>query len=191
MSLTPPFLEAISTGGLQKTVCVNVAMTRSHTALWHFLFLISKVAELGDTVFIVLRKSPLHLLHWYHHITVLVYSWYGYSTIVPNAIGIWFCGLNYFVHTAMYSYYAVKACGRKLPTSIAQCITILQLLQFFVALFCNVMAFWYKRSPGGEDCALHDNVFYMGMVIYGSYFVLFAHFFYRRYILPVKKSLMK
>ena len=77
MSLTPPFLEAISTGGLQKTVCVNVAMTRSHTALWHFLFLISKVAELGDTVFIVLRKSPLHLLHWYHHITVLVYSWYG------------------------------------------------------------------------------------------------------------------
>ena len=42
------------------------------------------------------------------------------------------------------------------------------------------MAFWYKRSPGGEDCALHDNVFYMGMVIYGSYFVLFAHFFYRR-----------
>jgi elongation of very long chain fatty acids protein 6 len=32
--------------------------------LWTFLFCMSKLAELGDTIFIVLRKRPLIFLHW-------------------------------------------------------------------------------------------------------------------------------
>lgn len=42
---------------------------------WATMFVLSKVPELGDTIFIVLRKQPLIFLHWYHHATVLVYSW--------------------------------------------------------------------------------------------------------------------
>lgn len=38
-----------------------------------------QVAEFGDTVFIVLRKRPLLFLHWYHHVTVLVYTWHAYK----------------------------------------------------------------------------------------------------------------
>jgi hypothetical protein len=34
-------------------------------------FTVSKVFELWDTFFIVVRKRPLILLHWYHHVTVL------------------------------------------------------------------------------------------------------------------------
>ena len=31
---------------------------------WTFMFVMSKVPELGDTIFIVLRKQPLIFLHW-------------------------------------------------------------------------------------------------------------------------------
>ena len=164
-------------------------MSQSHTALWIFVFILSKIAELGDTVFIVLRKSPLTFLHWYHHVTVMLYGWYTFSNW--SAVGLWFAIMNLFAHSVMYSYYAVKASGHKLPTSLAQCITILQLLQFFMGIICNLLAFWLKKSPGGEDCDLGDNMFYGAMVIYVSYFILFLNFFYHRYIkksaIPKKK----
>jgi elongation of very long chain fatty acids protein 6 len=33
-----------------------------------------------DTLFIVLRKKPLIFLHWYHHITVLLFCWHAFAT---------------------------------------------------------------------------------------------------------------
>ena len=34
------------------------------SGFWSSLFVLSKVPELGDTIFIVLRKQPLIFLHW-------------------------------------------------------------------------------------------------------------------------------
>ena len=49
-----------------------------------FLFIIAKLAELGDTVFIVLRKRPLIVLHYWHHETVMVFCWQVCASSQPR-----------------------------------------------------------------------------------------------------------
>lgn len=178
--LLPHLIHVLYKSGLKESVCKTEALYNPHISLWCFIFTLSKVLELGDTAFVVLRKTPLQFLHWYHHCTVLVYSFYGLGRPVSSAIGIWFGSMNFSVHAIMYSYYAVKALGYRVPASIARCVTTFQLSQMIVALVINFTAF--RSYSLGEDCDIDVNVFYAGMIIYGSYAILFAHFFYTRYI---------
>ncbi len=73
------------------------------------LFCLSKIPELLDTVFLVLRKKPVIFLHWYHHIVTLLYCWWGWSS--QTGSGGVFAYMNLFVHSIMYSYYGVMATG--------------------------------------------------------------------------------
>ena len=77
------------------------------TGLWVQLFILSKFPELFDTFFIVIHKKPLIFLHWYHHITVLLYCWHSYVTTSPS--GLFFVVMNYSVHAVMYGYYFLMA----------------------------------------------------------------------------------
>jgi hypothetical protein len=58
----------------EDTICSDPRHTYGvgPVGLWTCLFILSKVPELIDTVFIVLRKRDLIFLHWYHPVTVLL-----------------------------------------------------------------------------------------------------------------------
>lgn len=120
---TPELIYRIYHQSFEASVCTS-AYFYGPTAFWAYMFTISKVYELGDTVFIVLRKQPLIFLHWYHHITVLIYVWYSY--IDNTAPGRWYMVMNYNVHSVMYSYYALRAVRVPIPKWINISITSLQ-----------------------------------------------------------------
>lgn len=50
----------VDNGGF--SICSNDVSPAS--AFWAWAFVLSKLVELGDTAFIILRKQPLIFLHW-------------------------------------------------------------------------------------------------------------------------------
>jgi elongation of very long chain fatty acids protein 6 len=143
----------------------------------------SKIVELGDTAFIVLRKQPLIFLHWYHHITVLVYTWVNYIPYDPPLR--YFMTINFCVHGLMYAYYALKAMKIRVPRNWAMMITVLQLSQMVVGVTINVYSLWIKFFVK-LDCDRDVESIYTAFAMYASYFILFSHFFYRSYFAKKK-----
>lgn len=182
----PEFLHVLYSQGLYHSLCIPSFIENDRVCgFWTLMFVISKVPELGDTVFIVLRKQPLIFLHWYHHITVLLYSWYSYSEY--TAVARWFIVMNYIVHSVMYSYYAFKSLRFRVPRCISMVITSLQLIQMVVGCLVNVWVYQIK-SEGNQECHVSNQNIKYSILMYASYFVLFGHFFYNSYISGANSS---
>jgi len=152
-------------------------------ALWMGMFCISKLPELVDTVFLVLRKKPVIFLHWYHHLTVLLYCWHAYHHTIPP--GIWFASMNYTVHGIMYFYYFLMATGRyKLASRFSGVVTSLQILQMIIGSAVMGFSGYLFLTEGSERCYNNRENVLLGFAMYISYFALFAAFAVKRYLRP-------
>jgi len=135
---------------------------------------------------VVLRKQPLLFLHWYHHVTVLLFTWYSYAD--EASAGRWYIDMNYVVHAYMYSYYAVRALGYRPPRPIAMSITTAQIAQMVFGTFVTAYALWAKLSEDDKKCRISLSTVVAGLVMYFSYFLLFAHFFLNAYVRKRKQK---
>jgi hypothetical protein len=187
MCKTMPYLvSSILTQPYADTVCTHPSDSWGNGAsgFWVMLFIYSKVPELIDTVFIVLRKKPLIFLHWYHHVTVLLFCWSAYSTMAGS--GLYFVAMNYSVHALMYGYYCLQALGVCPKSFPAILITLSQILQMFVGTGVCISCWYFKYS--GKVCANETSNLTAGALMYGSYLYLFVDFAVRRYAFPQKKG---
>ncbi|OXB68170.1 hypothetical protein ASZ78_012268 [Callipepla squamata] len=179
----PYMLYVLMTKGLKQSVCDQSFYIGPVSKFWAYAFVLSKAPELGDTIFIILRKQKLIFLHWYHHITVLLYSWYSYKDMVAG--GGWFMTMNYGVHAVMYSYYALRAAGFRVSRKFAMFITLSQITQMLVGCVINYLVFsWMQHG----QCHSHVQNIIWSSLMYLSYFVLFCHFFFEAYIGKATKS---
>ncbi|XP_019491813.1 PREDICTED: elongation of very long chain fatty acids protein 3 isoform X1 [Hipposideros armiger] len=170
-------------GKLKHTVCFSTFIDDSVIQFWSSLFLLSKIIELGDTAFIVLRKRPLIFVHWYHHSTVLVFTSFAYKNKV--AAGGWFMTMNFGVHAVMYTYYTLKAARVEPPRWFPRLITTLQILQMFMGAIVVILTYVWRQEQGCHTTAEH---FFWSFILYLTYFILFAHFFHKTYIMPKVKA---
>jgi len=164
----------------EATVCTDPRYSYGvgPVGLWTMLFILSKVPELVDTVFIVLRKRELIFLHWYHHVTVLLYCWHAYSTLAGT--GLYFTAMNFSVHALMYGYFCLQAL-KMVPKSFpAYLITISQILQMFIGTGVCISAWYYHVS--GKTCHNDFQNLVAAGIMYGSYLYLFVAFAVKRFI---------
>ena len=141
-------------------------------------FAMSKIVELGDTVFLILRKRPVIFLHWYHHVTVLLFTWT--SAAEAASFGRYFMTINCLVHFLMYSYFAVQSLGIRLNKVVSMTITTLQIVQMLAGIF--VVAYANRMIGQGTYCEVKEKTLTNALLIYASYLLLFVRFFYISYI---------
>ncbi|MFH4973711.1 hypothetical protein AB6A40_000420 [Gnathostoma spinigerum] len=170
------------------TVIVNEGVVASYTRIGSFftgasgymswLFCLSKILELGDTIFLVLRKKPLIFLHWYHHVLTLNYGMISLGE--GAAYNTWIIWLNFSVHAIMYSYYLLRSLGVRVPAAIAKNITNMQIAQFLITLVILCHCGIIMLSGGRVDTTIHT--YFICLLMEISYVILFANFFYQSYV---------
>uniref|UniRef100_A0A0K0DHW1 Elongation of very long chain fatty acids protein n=1 Tax=Angiostrongylus cantonensis TaxID=6313 RepID=A0A0K0DHW1_ANGCA len=175
--MTPEWLWSWKENSFVYSVC-TASYAQGVTGFWTEQFAMSKVLELLDTAFIVLRKRPLLFLHWYHHVTVMIFTWHAYKD--HTASGRWFIWMNYGVHALMYAYYALRALRLRLPKAIAMMVTVLQISQMIMGIAIGVTVYRVKKS--GEHCQQTWENLGLCFLIYFTYFLLFCNFFYHAYL---------
>lgn len=152
-------------------------------AWWYFF---SKMVELLDTVFFVLRKkqNQVTFLHVYHHSCTMFFSW-CYLKYIPGEQGVVIGFLNSLVHVVMYFYYFLAALGPKYQKYLwwKKYMTWIQLTQFCIMLV-------YLFSLMAMDCKLPKALtyFFVGNVVIFLY--LFGDFYVKAYVYPKKKKIV-
>ncbi|XP_023210115.1 elongation of very long chain fatty acids protein 6-like [Centruroides sculpturatus] len=185
LRLLPGLWILIREFGFTFSVCnLSFSLKYHPLAFWMSLFTWSKLIEFGDTMFIVLRKRKVIFLHWYHHALTLISIWYLNSN--ESSSIYWCMTMNMFVHSFMYTYYAVMAMKVKVPVFIAMTITIMQIAQMFVGCFINLLATYMYYS--GKYCEQTNTALLLFNGMLFSYAWLFCRFFRDSYLKKTKPS---
>ncbi|CAB3405814.1 unnamed protein product [Caenorhabditis bovis] len=179
--LIPELVGVFAKDGFVASYCQNESYyTDPSTGFWGWAFVMSKAPELGDTMFLVLRKKPVIFMHWYHHALTFVYAIITYSE--HQAWARWSLALNLTVHTVMYFYFGVRALNIQTPRPVAKFITTIQIIQFIISCYIFGHLVFIKSYDLVPGCAVSWNVLSIGGIMYLSYMYLFAEFFYNAYI---------
>lgn len=195
----PQLIHNLSHNTIEQVFCIDPesAFGSGSTGLWVQLFILSKFPELFDTFFIVVHKKNLIFLHWYHHVTVLLYCWHSYVSSAPT--GLFFVVMNYAVHAVMYGYYFLLAVGKKPHWLKGHYVTSAQIIQMIGGVIVTIMSFYYYHkhntntngsNNNGEErtCFIQKQNNLAAFLMYGSYLLLFCQFFLKRYFRKGGKS---
>ncbi|RZF45222.1 hypothetical protein LSTR_LSTR012645 [Laodelphax striatellus] len=144
---------------------------------------LSKIIDVMDTVFIILRKkySQLSLLHIYHHAGMIFVSWVGLK-YVPGGQSVFLGVINTFIHVVMYGYYLLTLVDKRYTSSWwKKHITQLQMLQFLMICVHHIMS-------TVANCGF-PRFISIGLVL-GTFLLiyLFAIFYFHAYIEPEKQK---
>ncbi|XP_061390104.1 elongation of very long chain fatty acids protein 7-like [Musca vetustissima] len=146
-----------------------------YSGAWFYFF--SKIIDLLDTVFFVLRKkqNQVTFLHVYHHTITALFSWM-YLKYAPGEQGVVIGILNSGVHIVMYFYYMVAAMGPQYQKYLwwKKYMTSIQLIQFVL-----IMAYMVTIALKGCNMPKSLTFFFIANTMIFLY--LFGNFYKRTY----------
>lgn len=144
-----------------------------------YLFFLTKLVELLDTVFFVLRKKKeqVTFLHVFHHSIVPIFCWIGLK-LAPGGPNGFFPLVNSFIHVIMYSYYALTTFGPRVQPYLwwKKYLTRLQMIQFVLVMINATKTFMSR------DCKFPLLFSYLQAAVACAFLVLFAMFYRDAYL---------
>ncbi|VVC28056.1 ELO family, conserved site,ELO family [Cinara cedri] len=142
-----------------------------HTVSWFYF--ISKIIDLLDTVFFVLRKKQSHVsfLHVYHHTKMVISCWI-HMRFFKSEQAAYGAMLNSSVHIAMYGYYFLAALGPYMHKYLwwKVYVTRIQISQLVIAVV--YMAYLYKY-----DCTMPRALSVTVIIDLFAFIYLFMNFY--------------
>ncbi|XP_064624332.1 very long chain fatty acid elongase 7-like [Lineus longissimus] len=149
---------------------------------WWFYF--SKVIELLDTIFFILRKkfNLVTFLHVYHHALMPCVEWAGVS-FAPGGFGTFHALLNCSVHVIMYTYYGLAAMGPHMQKYLwwKRYMTTIQIVQL-----CGMVI--HSSQIIFTDCQYSKVFGYTILIGAFSFVPLFLNFYIQAYLSKAKKE---
>lgn len=145
-----------------------------------WLFWFSKIIELMDTIFFVLRKKhgQITFLHIFHH-SFMPWTWWWGICYAPGGMGSFHAMVNSTVHIIMYFYYGLSAAGPRFQKFLwwKKYMTAIQLIQF-VLVSLHATQYYFMDS-----CDYQFPMILHLIWMYGTFFfVLFSNFWVQAYV---------
>lgn len=183
----PHLINQLYRYSLEENICAksNLMYSEGACGLWTMLFILSKLPELGDTIFLVHKKKPIIFLSWYHHMSVLVFCWHSYAT--QSSTGLFFVAMNYSIHAVMYGYFFLMTLKLRPSWFNPFYITLGQISQMIVGT-CICIISYYQVNKEQSQCSVKRENVIAGAIMYGSYLYLFCDLFFGKYF---RKSMNK
>lgn len=151
-----------------------LSMRMANVSWWYFF---SKIIDLIDTVFFILRKknNQMTFLHVYHHST-MIFNWWLGAKYAPGGQSFFCALLNSFVHIVMYSYYLLSSMGTWIQPYLwwKRYLTQLQLVQFVLILIHSCVGLY-------NECDFPPILLYVVGAYCTSLTILFGNFYLKSY----------
>ncbi|XP_022112033.1 elongation of very long chain fatty acids protein 4-like isoform X2 [Acanthaster planci] len=158
----------------------ELGLRMARVCWWYFF---SKVIEVMDTIFFILRKknNQITFLHVYHHSSMMI-NWYLGVKLVAGGQSFFLAMINSFVHIIMYSYYGLAALGPGMQKYLwwKRYMTQLQLVQFFAVIIHTGYSIY-------ADCDFPMGFNYAVFLYCISLVVLFLNFYLKAYTTKKEK----
>ncbi|XP_053691107.1 elongation of very long chain fatty acids protein 1-like [Sabethes cyaneus] len=165
--------------GLCEPINQKVSPSRRKLIFVSYLYFLSKIVDLLDTIFFVLRKknNQITFLHIYHHAGMIAAT-YVFSKFISGSHATLLGLINSFVHVIMYFYYFLTSFRPELKNSLwwKKHITQVQLLQFMILM----VHFGLPLLLG--YCDYPTPILLIGFMQNLFMFTLFADFYVKAYL---------
>ncbi|RWS09827.1 elongation of very long chain fatty acids protein 6-like protein [Dinothrombium tinctorium] len=178
MKLIPDLIDAWYTRGFFFSICNASFRDDASIQFWMWLFTWSKVVELIDTLFVVLRKQKFIHLHWIHHALTVIYLFIAFADSPAYCRPL--IPINFVIHFFMYSYYALRASGIRTPKICSIAITSSQIVQMVFGFLITFTASFYFIT--GNTCDLTAKSAIISLFSLGLFLILFLNFFFHSYL---------
>ena len=139
---------------------------------WCRTFIISKVAELFDTLLLKLSGKKPIFIQWYHHLVTMYYAYYLGVNYDYSHIGLLLALMNFFIHTFMYFYFFIHPylSHDHVIKKYSYILTFFQACQMFIALFSYLYLYLF----------LGYKFDYFGFSMFSIYGFLFLKLFLKK-----------